>query len=70
MNDKPYHFHQSKCLRYGEMRRAEIEVSIGVLVASSPPDLWLVAVVVALCVCLPVVHVNDRVCTAGVLLWV
>lgn len=50
---------------------AEIELGIGVLVGSRPLDLWLVGVVVVvvLCVRLPVVNVNDKVCAAGVLLW-
>lgn len=52
------------------MCRAELEVGIGVLVASRPLDLWLVAVVVdVVCVCIHAVNVNDRVCAAGVLLW-
>lgn len=54
------------------MCQAEIEVSIGVLVATRLLDLWtpwLVAVVVVVFVLPPVVNVNDRACTAGVLLW-
>lgn len=55
------------------MCRAEIEVGIGVFVASRPLDLWRVAVVVVVVVvvwvCLPAVNVNDRVSAAGALLW-